>query len=287
MSDSDKNSMPNAERRDEALSNLDKAIKSRDRKAKAAPLGVIVATLAILVVIVGGIWFASTYTSNDESDTAASETSEPKAENAALPSGPLEPYGETVTCEYPKGKEPASKPVDAPAKGEVKTSGTMKVSLKTSQGEIPIELDRGTSPCTVNSFEHLVDAKFYNDTVCHRHVKSAGMGILQCGDPTAKGNGGPGYSFADEFPTNGVKPEDAQNPVTYPRGTLAMANSGPNTNGSQFFLVSQDTTLPPSYNVFGTISEEGLKTLDAIAEKAPEGDAKPAEEVRIETASKA
>lgn len=287
MSDENK-SQPNKARRDDALRNLDRAIKARDRRAKAAPLGVIFATLAVLVLIVGGVYFATTYTPNKDDEAASSsQTSTPNMEKAALPSGPLKPYEQTVTCTYTKGKEPASKQVDAPTGGDVKTSGTVAVTLKTNQGDIPLELDRGTSPCTVQSFVHLADAKFYNDTICHRHVKSESMGILQCGDPTGKGSGGPGYSFADEFPSNGVKPEQAQSPMNYPRGTLAMANSGPNTNGSQFFLVTQDTQLPPAYNVFGKISEDGLKVLDAIAAKAPEGDAKPAEEVRINQAVKA
>lgn len=286
MADNDNKSLPNEARRDEALKNLDKAIKGRDRRAKVAPLGVVAATLAVIVVLVGGIWFAATYTSTDEDAIASSDesTSSPEVEPAALPDGPLEPYGETVECTYPAGKEEASKEVTPPEDGEVKASGTTKVTLKTNQGDVPLELDSSKSPCTVNSFEHLAKEGFFNDTVCHRSVKSEGMGILQCGDPTGSGTGGPGYTFADEFPTNGVQGDETQNPVTYPRGTLAMANSGENTNGSQFFLVNADTTLPPAYNVFGTISEEGLKTLDAIAEKAPEGDGKPAEEVKIEEA---
>lgn len=274
-------SMPNKDRRDAALDNLQRSIKSRDRKAKVAPLGVIFATLAVLVVIVGGIWFATTYTPDAEEDTTAQES--PETQNMALPSGPLQPYEDEIACEYTKSGD-AAKEVDAPENGDVKTSGTVKIELATNKGAIPLELDRGTSPCTVNSFEHLAKAKYYDDTVCHRQVQSEGMGILQCGDPTATGSGGPGYSFADEFPTNGVEADQAQNPLTYPRGTLAMANSGPNTNGSQFFLVTSDTTLPPAYNVFGKITEEGLKTLDKIQEKKPNGE-KPAEEIKIEKAS--
>lgn len=278
--------LPNAQRRDEALKNLEKAIKGRDRRAKAAPLGVVAATLLVLVVIVGGIWFAATYSSDktNEQDTLASATDTPEVSPVALPTQPLQPYGSTVQCTYPASGEP-SKPVDAPEGKDIPTSGTVKVTLSTNQGDIPLTLDRGTSPCTVNSFEHLAQAKFYDDTVCHRSVKSPTMTILQCGDPTAQGSGGPGYSFADEFPTNGLSPDDATKTYTYPRGTLAMANSGPDTNGSQFFLVSGDTQLPASYNVFGTISEEGLTVLDAISSKAPDGDAKPADEVRIQKAS--
>ncbi|QFQ02434.1 Peptidyl-prolyl cis-trans isomerase B [Corynebacterium urogenitale] len=281
VSDTNK-TMPNKDRRDAALNNLQRSIKSRDRKAKVAPLGVIFATLAVLVVFVGGIWYATTYTPDaDDTDTTAQDA--PEMENAALPSGPLQPYGDTISCEYTTSGD-ASKEVEPPANGEVATSGTVRIELATNKGSIPLELDRGTSPCTVNSFEHLADSKYFNDTICHRQVKSEDMGILQCGDPTGTGTGGPGYSFADEFPSNGVEADQAQNPLTYPRGTLAMANSGPNTNGSQFFLVINDTTLPPSYNVFGTITEDGLKTLDKIQEKDPNGE-KPAEEIKIEKAT--
>lgn len=289
MTESNKKAMPNKERRDEALDNLQRAIKGRDRKAKAAPLGVIFATLAVLVVIVGGIWFATTWTPNQDEDNTASSETQDELNTGEMPSGPLEKYGEVVKCEYPKSEGEASKAVDAPADGDVKTSGTVSITLATNKGDIPLELDRGTSPCTVNSFETLVKEKYFDDTICHRQVKSEGMGILQCGDPTGTGTGGPGYSFADEFPTNGVKPEDAQNPINYKRGTLAMANSGPNTNGSQFFLVTNDTTLPPSYNVFGTISEDGLKVLDKIQETPPGGDRgeTPAEEIKIEKATEA
>lgn len=285
VADKKNSPLPNEARRDTNLNTLEKAIKARDRRAKTAPLGVVAATLAVLVLLVGGIWFASTYSSNDDNVAEESSSAEttPAAEAAALPAGPTKPYGETVKCEY-KAEGEASKEVKVPESGDVKASGTTKVTLKTNSGEVPIELDASKSPCSANSFEHLVQAKFYDNTVCHRSVKSAGMTILQCGDPTGVGSGGPGYSFGDEYPTNGVSEAELENPVTYPRGTLAMANSGPDTNGSQFFLVTGETQLPPKYNVFGTISEEGLKTLDGILEKAPEGDGKPAEEVKIESA---
>ncbi|KAB3523430.1 peptidylprolyl isomerase [Corynebacterium sp. zg254] len=292
MSDNDKNSLPHERRQDEALTELSKAIKSRERQAKTAPLLVVFATVAVLALIVGGIWFAATYQgSNDEDATAQSSstsptTTEPEVKTAAMPSGPLEPYGDSVTCEYVAG-EKAAKEVSRPEGENVPATGTQSVTLSTSDGDVNITLDNSQSPCTTHSFAHLVKEKFYNDTVCHRAVKSPNMAILQCGDPSATGTGGPGYSFNDEFPTNGVKPDALNSPVTYKRGTLAMANSGENTNGSQFFLVTQDTTLPPKYNVFGTISEEGLATLDKIMDtKVKEGaDGAPEPEVRIESAT--
>jgi peptidyl-prolyl cis-trans isomerase B (cyclophilin B) len=101
--------------------------------------------------------------------------------------------------------------------------------------------------------------------------------VLQCGDPTGSGSGGPGYQFGEEN-----LPADAEN--NYPAGTVAMANAGPGTNGSQFFLVYEDTTLPPSYTVFGTITE-GLDVVRTVAEAGVEGgggDGAPAQPVSIE-----
>ena len=110
--------------------------------------------------------------------------------------------------------------------------------------------------------------------------------MLQCGDPSGKGDGGPGYRFANEYPTDQYPEGDPalDEPVLYPRGTLAMANAGPDTNGSQFFLVYKDSQLPPNYTVFGTIDATGLATLDKIAQGGVAGgaqDGKPATAVTI------
>ena len=99
------------------------------------------------------------------------------------------------------------------------------------------------------------------------------MLFRSCGDPTGTGSGGPGYAYANEFPTDQYAESDPalQEAVTYPRGTIAMANAGPDTNGSQFFLVYGDSQLPPNYTVFGTIDEAGLATLDKIAAAGVQG----------------
>ena len=112
--------------------------------------------------------------------------------------------------------------------------------------------------------------------------------MLQCGDPSGTGTGGPGYRFANEYPTNQYRIADPalHKPVMYPRGTLAMANAGPGTNGSQFFLVYADSMLPPTYTAFGTIDATGLTTLDKIAAAGVEGagdDGKPAMTVTIDS----
>lgn len=149
--------------------------------------------------------------------------------------------------------------------------GVRKVTLETSQGDIPIVLERALAPCTVQSFMHLVRKKYFDDTDCHRltayQTLPAALSVLQCGDPLGTGWGDPGYSFADELDSaDDLEPwPDAPDRRNYARGTLAMANGGPDTNGSQFFLVYADSRLRPDYNVFGHVTDEGLAVLDKIA----------------------
>ncbi|MDN3495034.1 peptidylprolyl isomerase [Planococcus sp. APC 4015] len=152
-------------------------------------------------------------------------------------------------------------------------TGTVEATLQTSSGDIPMTLDADRTPCTVGSFVSLVEQGYYDDSPCHR-LTTEGIFVLQCGDPSGTGMGGPGYSYADELDGS----------ETYPAGTVAMANAGPDTNGSQFFLVYEDTTLPPSYTVFGTLSPEGLAVVQTIASAGAEGgasDGAPASPVTI------
>jgi peptidyl-prolyl cis-trans isomerase B (cyclophilin B) len=186
----------------------------------------------------------------DGNDTASDPT--PTASPDTATSAPAE----SGACEYPEdGQQPAT-PVDAPP-AEPSVSGEVPVLITTSSGDIPATLDADTTPCTVNSFVSLAGQGYFDDTPCHRLTTAeSGIAVLQCGDPTGTGSGGPGYSFEDELSGS----------ETYPAGTLAMANAGPNTNGSQFFMVYGDTPLPPSYTVFGKLDEAGLKVVEKIAE---------------------
>jgi peptidyl-prolyl cis-trans isomerase B (cyclophilin B) len=144
-------------------------------------------------------------------------------------------------------------------------------SINTNLGPIKIDLLNSKATCTVNSFVHLAADNFWNNTQCHRASDSDGLYMLQCGDPTAKaaqklscssttlGTGGPGYEYASEnLPKAG-----SSGSVTYKAGTVAMANSGGATNGSQFFLVFKNTTLGPDYTPFGTITS-GLNILQNV-----------------------
>ncbi|MFF0910746.1 peptidylprolyl isomerase [Microbacterium enclense] len=155
-------------------------------------------------------------------------------------------------CSYP-ASGPGSRAVTAPDPAETPT-GEVAAVLETSAGEIPMTLDADRTPCTVGSFVSLAEQQYFDDTQCHR-LTTQGIFVLQCGDPTATGSGGPGYRFDDEL--DGTE--------TYPAGTVAMANAGPGTNGSQFFLVYEDTQLDPNYTVFGQLSPEGLAVVQGIA----------------------
>lgn len=178
------------------------------------------------------------------------------------------PTGLGANCTYPATPTPASKPTTPPRAGKVPTTpATVDATVVTNDGPIGLKLDNGKTPCTVNSFVSLAQQGFFDATPCHRLTDSADLAVLQCGDPTGRGSGGPGYRFANEYPTNQYRPFDPalKRSVRYPRGTLAMANSGPDTNGSQFFIVYRDSLLPPTYTAFGTVDETGLAVVDRIA----------------------
>jgi peptidyl-prolyl cis-trans isomerase B (cyclophilin B) len=128
------------------------------------------------------------------------------------------------------------------------------LKITTNRGVITATLNDKATPCTANSFTSLAKQGYFDNTKCHR-LTTQGIFVLQCGDPTGTGSGGPGYSFADELTGQ----------ETYPAGTLAMANAGPNTNGSQFFLVYAATSLPPSYTVFGKIDPAGRQVVVNVA----------------------
>jgi peptidyl-prolyl cis-trans isomerase B (cyclophilin B) len=127
------------------------------------------------------------------------------------------------------------------------------VKFFTTQGVITVKMLTDKAPCTTFSFRFLASHNFYGLTHCHR-LATQGIFVLQCGDPTGTGSGGPGYAFNDENLAG----------ATYPAGTLAMANAGPNTNGSQFFFTWKDTALAPNYTPFGRVIG-GLDVLQKIA----------------------
>ncbi|MFE1084587.1 peptidylprolyl isomerase [Brevibacterium sediminis] len=187
-------------------------------------------------------------------------------------SGTSDSSASAGTCSYPADSQPGAKEVDAPEE-KPQAKGSVDATVATSAGDLAVTLDADRAPCTVNSFLSLAAQKYFDDTECHR-LTTEGIFVLQCGDPTGTGSGGPGYSFADELDGS----------ETYPAGTLAMANSGPDTNGSQFFVVYDDSSLPPDYTVFGQLDEKSTKTVADLAAKGTDsgaGDGAPKEKVTI------
>jgi len=280
----------NEQRRATAKRKLERQLERRAANARKRRIFTIVGSVVAAIVVVAAVVTTVVITKRDSGSENAAATSTPTT--SAAPSAPGElpafaaPAGLGESCEYP-ATPPVSKPNKPPRTGKVPTDpAQISVSMETNQGDIGIMLDNAKAPCTVNSFASLAQQGYFNDTVCHRLTTADALSVLQCGDPTGAGTGGPGYEFANEYPTNQYQPDDPklQEPVKYPRGTLAMANAGPNTNGSQFFLVYKDSQLPPGYTVFGTIDETGLATLDKIGAAGVAGggeDGKPASDVKV------
>ena len=170
----------------------------------------------------------------------------------------------------------AHDPVKIPTPTAVLTKFPKTFTLVTNCGDIVISAVGSKAPFTMTSIAALAKGGFYDDSLCHR-LTTEGLFVLQCGDPTATGGGGPEFTYPDEN-----LPENIEN--NYPEGTVAMANSGPNTNGGQFFLVYANTTLAPSYTIWGTITS-GLDIVKAIGKAGAVGgapDGKPAKTIAIQ-----
>jgi len=235
---------------------------------------------ALALVALAAVALSGCSTGSDiapEKQPAAESSTQGNTENSTedgTESGASQKPG---ACEYvPSGN--ASKKVELP--GDTKPNGTVTVKLKTSVGELTAQLEADRAPCTVESFVSLAEQGFFNSTSCHR-LTTDGIYVLQCGDPTGLGSGGPGYSFADEL--------DKTASSDYIPGTLAMANAGPDTNGSQFFLVYEDSTgLPPAYTVFGFLEPASLdlvKSVGAAGTISGAPDGAPKRKVTIESVS--
>ena len=213
------------------------------------------AALAVIVAACGSSDAASTDTADDS--VTSDVTSDPDATAEGCP-----PVGgtDTVTLQF-----------DAEPPFCLDPDADYSALVTTSTGEITIELDQTAAPRAVNSFVFLARSNYFDDTVCHRVVQDF---VVQCGDPTASGRGGPGYRFADELPQAGA----------YEYGSIAMANSGADTNGSQFFIISGDAgvALPPLYSLFGQVPTDDFGVIDSMNALSPtDGTESPTEEIRI------
>lgn len=156
-------------------------------------------------------------------------------------------------CEFiPTPENPAARPVRPPS-ADAPSSGVVRVWIFTNYGTVVADLDRGNAPCGVHNLAHLARSFFYTHTQCFRLTNYDRLGVLQCGDLIEAEKGGPGYRFADEV-TGQEK---------YPRGTIAMGNQGPGTNGSEFFIVHSQALIRPVYTVLGRVVR-GMEVLDRI-----------------------
>ena len=171
------------------------------------------------------------------------------------------------------GSAPRQQQFDSSPELGIDTGKRYTATMETSMGTLVIALDAINAPLTVNNFVFLAAHHYYDGVIFHRIISGF---VCQGGDPTGTGRGGPGYRFADEA----VKQR-------YQIGSLAMANAGPNTNGSQFFIVYKDSQLPPSYTVFGHVDDAAVKIIKNVAKKGVDdangpGDGHPLQEVHLE-----
>jgi peptidyl-prolyl cis-trans isomerase B (cyclophilin B) len=225
-----------------------------------------IGTLAVLVAAGVGTLLLIFLPGGSAKKASAAASKSPSASPTATATAVAEPAHH---CTYTAATAAAKKVSKPPATPDFTDS--YQATINTNQGKITFNLLNNKATCTVNSFVHLAEAGYFNNTQCHRMVTS-GIYVLQCGDPYATastkltcsstnkiGTGGPGYDFADENLTN----------AKYPAGTVAMANTGANTNGSQFFIVYKDSTTGlnsrgPAYTPFATVSS-GLGVVQNVA----------------------
>ena len=251
-----------------------------EREAKARSRQRVIAVVVVAVLVIAGAgWAVYSMTGNDQaSDATATDASEQSDEQTPESTDDVQAVAPVVDlCNEPIPVRPNDVSFDsAPAPGAT-APGTL--TLTTNCGDIVIDLFADAAPETVASMAFLADTGFYDATACHR-LTTAGIFVLQCGDPAGDGTGGPGYQLPDEnLPAEGQ--------ANYPAGTVAMANAGPGTAGSQFFLVYEDTTLPSGYTIWGQVTE-GLDVVRAIAEAGTAdggADGSPAQPVVIESAT--
>ncbi len=255
-----KGKQTSAERRKERQAAARVAAVKRRRKVRLQVTGAVLAIGLAGGGVAGGVVFFR----HGGSSTAATPPPDLSLSPAPSPNQSGAPAG-MANCVYvPQPPPPSTAPTAVDPKHPTFPPTTAEnttpqyATLDTSEGQIVWELDAAKAPCAVNSFISLAKQGYYDNTPCHRLVDEtqagANYGILQCGDPTGSGKGNPGYKFADES-LDGAK---------YPRGEVAMANSGVNTNGSQFFMMFKDSDFEASYTPFGHILA-GIDVLEKVA----------------------
>jgi peptidyl-prolyl cis-trans isomerase B (cyclophilin B) len=238
----------------------------RDRKARQITIVAVVCCVVVGLGVGGYFLFAGPGSSKAAAVSATSSATPSAAASASTQAEPA------TTCSYRASGTAARNVGMPPAKPDYKAS--YQATIRTNRGDVVIDLLNSKATCTVNSFVYLAAKKYFNNTHCQR-LSTVDPFVLQCGDPTGTGKGGPGYTFADEN-LAGAK---------YTPGTVAMANNGPNTNGSQFFIVYKNSPQPASYTPFGEVVK-GLGIVQNVAKAGTDnaaGDGHPKEKVVIES----
>ena len=251
------------QRRQAAQRHLQKQLERRAElvRRRRRNLAILATVVAVAVVVVAALVITGVF-SGDDTSNEASPSSPAVTSGAAAATTNADG---TIACTYSPDDSgnPNLKDVGTPPTPEATpTQGTSTLLMSTNQGDLTLTLDRAKAPCAAASFAYLASQKFFDGSPCHREVNQPTFGVLQCGDPTGSGSGGPSYKFAQEIPAG----------TTYPRGTIAMANTGqPDSTGSQFFLCFVDTQLSPDYTPVGTVDEAGLAVLDKVAAAGNDG----------------
>jgi cyclophilin family peptidyl-prolyl cis-trans isomerase len=276
--------------------------QARTEKMKRNGLRITLGVAVALLAVVGIAWIGGAFDSDDDTLTGADpSTTELDEFGETLPTGSLPTESlpteslpteslptDTVSHALPA---PPADPSECPAADGsaaqqrdfaaapplcIDPAKTYTALVSTNHGDFTAELDAVAAPITVNNFVVLARYHYFDDTICHRIIPGF---VVQCGDPTGTGSGGPGYAIADELPAAGA----------YQIGSLAMANSGPDTNGSQFFVITGEdgAALPPNYSLFGQVTDgldDTVVALDALGNPDPAANGvPPLEEVRIES----
>lgn len=249
------------------------------RQARARRMKIIGTVVAVVVVAGGSGAIAFAMSGPDKKDKASAEASSTPSAQPSVTAKPGECAYQPLAGQAAQGAKDVGKPPVKPVKG------TYEMTIDTSLGKVVAKLDGTKAACTVNSFKYLAGKKFFANTKCHRLV-TEGIKVLQCGDPTGTGMGGPSYGFGNENVPKAGKSGQA----TYTRGMIAMAHSSaPNSNGSQFFIVYGDSPLPADYTVFGQITQ-GMDVVDTVAKAGAEpadqtGNTAPKKKIEIKDLS--
>jgi peptidyl-prolyl cis-trans isomerase B (cyclophilin B) len=259
----------NKQRREQAQRRLQRQLERREQLARKRRRNLLIGVTALAVLAVVAAALIITGLGRDGSattaDAATSSSAAPASDTASSAAATATNADGTVACNFIADASGNTNLVDVgtpPDAANTPTTGTSTLLMSTGQGDLTLTLDRAAAPCAASSFTYLAQQRFFDGSPCHREVNEATFGVLQCGDPSGTGQGGPTYKFGQEVSAA----------TTYPRGTIAMANSGTAAStGSQFFLCFTDTQLSPDYTVVGTVDEAGLAVLDTIAAAGNDG----------------